>query len=319
MTLLDEVESGAHRIVVVSHDAGGAEVLAAWLAARPHLLVPEALKFALAGPAIEVFCRLLAINTRDLQHDDSVGLLTESDSTVLLTTTSWSSDLEHLARQHARSRAIPSASMMDHWCNIRARFEWSGGLVLPDEMWVTDSSAAELVAQEFPLLPVVLTTPDHVERFTREVQSASAALNGLPSERTRNVLFIGENISRSNRAGPESAEVVFFTDLLALTHVAEPLRVRIRPHPSESVWKYIGGVSCRERQRLKLHASRPGTRLGHDVAWADCVIGISSMALYLAACAGIPVGTLSQSSWVMAGIPIAIPDAISVISGLRPE
>ena len=71
-------------------------------------------------------------------------------SSVVITGTGWSSDLEHQARKLAFSRNIPSVAVLDHWVNYRERFKRNGTSQLPGELWVSDAEAATF---GFPNVP----------------------------------------------------------------------------------------------------------------------------------------------------------------------
>jgi len=124
---------------IVAHDAGGAEVLSAYV--RQQGLD---CRFALAGPALAVFQRKLgAIDNLPLEQ-------ALAGSSRLLCGTSWQSDLERRAVELARAAGKPVLIDPDHWVNYRMRFEQDGQLVLPDEVWVSDAEAERIAAQALP-------------------------------------------------------------------------------------------------------------------------------------------------------------------------
>ena len=121
---------GKH-VLVVSHDAGGAEILSAWVKQHSYLKF----SFLLEGPAQKIFARKLG----DVPMLSRAAFLDEQMiADFVLTGTSWGSDLEKRVVKTARARNIPVASFLDHWSAYRERFLLDGELVLPDELWVGD-------------------------------------------------------------------------------------------------------------------------------------------------------------------------------------
>src|SRR4051812_6760252 len=130
---------------IVSHDAGGAEVLSSFVRQKGiHGL------FVLEGPARRVFERKLgAINLTPLES-------AIQRSEFVLTGTSWQSDLEFDAIAVARRLSKRSAAFVDHWVNYPERFTRGGKTILPDELWVGDAIAEAIALKEFPGLAVRL-------------------------------------------------------------------------------------------------------------------------------------------------------------------
>ena len=97
-------------LVVVSHDAGGAEILSDWVRSQsePYLLV-------LAGPAKAIFERKLGkVSSSALR-----SAIDEAD--WVLTGTGWQSDMEKEAIDLARRQNKKSISFLDHWVNYKQR------------------------------------------------------------------------------------------------------------------------------------------------------------------------------------------------------
>lgn len=120
-------------IAVVSHDAGGAEILASYIR-RAGLDC----QLVLDGPAERVFERKLGafvgvdLGTA-LRHSDWV-----------LCGSSYPANFELEAIKQAREQGKRSVVFLDHWINYRQRFERDDFTVLPDEIWVGDADAERI-------------------------------------------------------------------------------------------------------------------------------------------------------------------------------
>ena len=140
-------------IAVVSHDAGGAEILSSWLR---HSQAPYC--SVLDGPATGIFLRKLgACPTWSL--NDAIQVCD-----WVLCGTSWQSDLEKKAIVQAKAAGKKVVAFLDHWVNYRARFQLGDALVMPDELWVGDPDAQAIAQAIFPALRVVLTPNPYLSK-----------------------------------------------------------------------------------------------------------------------------------------------------------
>jgi hypothetical protein len=261
--------------LVVSHDAGGAEVLSSWLRRQRE----ADFWCVLAGPAQRIVARKLG-QVREVSRADG---LAAADS--LLCGTSWQSTLERDALTLARERGVPSASYIDHWVNYRQRFALDGQLQLPDELWVGDAHAWRRAAEAFPGLPLRLVENPYFHDIRAEAARWPPRLAGA----TLSVLYVCEPVSDfgympgdpSSVGYDERSAIEYFLDRLGT--FGSPVEcVRLRPHPSEPAGKYDWALGWRG-----LPVERGGERaLMEEIAAADVVAGVESMALVTALFAG---------------------------------
>lgn len=61
---------------------------------------------------------------------------------MLVTGTSWDSDVEREAIHLCKSNQIVTVSILDYWCNYIERFQISSGYIFPDHLFVMDEMAA---------------------------------------------------------------------------------------------------------------------------------------------------------------------------------
>lgn len=267
-------------ICVVSHDAGGAEILASYV-------VQNGLEctYVLAGPAITVFERRLGRL--------ALSPLEEAVARCewLLCGTSWQSDLEWEAIGAGRREGKRTVAFVDHWGHYRERFIRHGVEQLPDEIWVGDSLAEIHAADCFPGLPVYLVPNPYFEDLKRDIAAfgRGKALDSSSSKGLK-VLFVCEPLSEHGlrEFGDErywgyteyDALRYFFQNLHALGKPVD--RVVVRPHPSEPGDKY-DWVS----DEFGSYVVPGGDRtLLEEIAESDVVVGCQSMAMIVGLIAG---------------------------------
>jgi len=260
---------------IVSHDAGGAEILASYVA-RNNL----ACWFVLEGPALGVFKRRLGnIETCSLET-----ALAACDT--VLTGTSWQSDLELRAIARARSLNRHCVSFIDHWGHYVERFERGGQLRLPDEIWVGDDLGLTTAQRCFPQTPISLVANPHFADIADKLEA-------LPPPRDtsgQRLLYVCEPLSEHGLLQFGDERHWGYTEFDSLSYLMENLdridaniqSIVVRPHPSEAPGKYdvtIGSMGA----MATLGGAVP---LLEEIAQADIVAGCESMAMVIGLLAG---------------------------------
>ena len=259
-------------IAVVSHDAGGAEILSSWLRQNqvPYCLV-------LDGPATGIFERKLGA-CPTLPLVDAIQL-----SDWVLCGTSWQSDLEKQAIVKAKAAGKKVAAFLDHWVNFLERFQLGDSRVLPDELWVGDADAQAMAQALFPGLRVVLTPNPYFIDLQAELLAAQPPSNGTKKV---SVLYVCEPVREHALMAYGNERYWGYTEEEALQyfldHVAElgvdVGAIVIRPHPSESKTKYDW---ARQKNYLVTETASSKTLLA-QIQEADVVVGCASMAMVVA-------------------------------------
>ena len=125
------------QILVVSHDAGGAQILSSYIKKKNincHYL--------LSGPAIEIFrSKLKDIN----KHKKK----TKKKFNLLITGTSYKNKSEVKYLKMAREKGIYSISFLDSWVNYKRRFKLFNKHYYPDEMIVYDKESLKIAKKAF--------------------------------------------------------------------------------------------------------------------------------------------------------------------------
>ena len=201
------------------------------------------------------------------------------DASVLLSGTSWASDIEHQARKQARHLEIHSIAVLDHWVNYRERFIREGELILPDELWVADNEAQIEARRCFPGLPIRQLPNLYLEELALEV----AAYHPQPARSCpQNILYVLEPIRQHWEHDDRSSELQafeFFLDYLPRLGVRNNVQIRLRPHPSDLAGKYDDWP--KRFPSFDLAIDSTGS-LSKQIAWADWVVGCESFALVIA-------------------------------------
>jgi hypothetical protein len=279
------------KAAIVAHDAGGAEILASYVAQNKIDF-----KLVLGGPAVNVFKRRLGeIEIYSLEE----AIL---DCEWCLCGTGWQSDLEWRAIEQGRNAGKQVVVFLDHWVNYEERFIRNGIQHLPDEIWVGDVDGERLAQEQFPLLPIKLVSNPYFIDIKLKLDEI-VIKNNLCDNKQRRVLFVSENISghallqhgdERYRGYTEFDVVEFF--LKNIDVLRESIAtVVLRPHPSDSPGKYD--------RILKTYPDivqlSTGKSLNEEIAESDIVVGCESMAMV--------VGLLAQKK-VISCIP---PDGYS--------
>jgi hypothetical protein len=259
-------------IAVVSHDAGGAEVVSGYL----HEQGMNAL-YCLEGPAVNVFRRKLGeIETISLEQ-----AIVSCD--WLLCGTSWQSDLEWNAIRLARQAGKRTVVFLDHWANYRERFIRNGQEHLPDEIWVGDDVALEIAKRTFPDVPVQRVDNPYFKEIRNKLASyptVNRTDGGL------RILVVCEPISTHAEMESGDERNWGYTEHDALRYLFDHLdvfqqeieSVVIRTHPSEDFEKYqwvLDRYDDIAKQGGKLS-------LEEEIMQSDIVAGCESMAMIIA-------------------------------------
>jgi hypothetical protein len=251
-------------VVAICHDAGGAEIVSAYI--RAHRT--QYRFFALvAGPAMKIFRRkhIAATVFEDQSFHDF--FVAHPDVRFVLAGTG-ASGMEARAIATARVHHVHTVAFLDHWVNYRERFRYPEAgweAHLPDEIWVGDRSGYVLAKEFFPQTSVrLLPNP-----YFREVRASYGhAYARAPYHDA--VLFMSEPVPYGEVQILNELLHFFATRLSGATFI-------IRFHPTESRHKYDALIRkyCR---RLHIVKSRHSF-IVDDLARARFVIGMESVAL----------------------------------------
>ena len=288
------------RIVVVSHDAGGAELLSSMVR---HELSNYGWTIIAAddSPAKAVFSRkgLNHLLVQPEQHGNPFNLFKHSKPDYLFCGTG-KNGFEIPYIREAQKQSICSVAFLDHWVNYRERFSypkinWKQNI--PDYVAVGDSYAYRL-ADELKVFNLLKMRnyyiSDLLDKY-KKVESQKHDSNTL--------LFISERIEECYKAENNKKRIQGFTETKILEKILSNFvtisrnlqidRVKIRLHPAEPHDKYdkllslFSGIDVQVEfpQKKELYSS---------VVDSCVVVGITSMALFIAHLLDKPVISITS-------------------------
>ena len=284
------------KIGIVAHDAGAARHVFSWI---QHLKCN--LSFYTKGPAYAIMREGDQKNINELSLEQCI-----EGCNILISGTSWQSDIEHKARKLAKKKGIPSIAVVDHWVNYSSRFEFQGVKVLPDTIWVADAEAASIALEEFPNTNIIQLPNIWIDNIMNEVCQLRKSLQHNKVLRPgKNALYLLEPIKISKSKDElinvefnvldywlQKLELLMKHDFICIEK--DLIKLTLRPHPSEPQHKYDEWiVKNSSTWRIQLDTNK---NLAESLADADIVFGGETQALIAALACGIPaISTLPPS------------------------
>ncbi len=272
------------KIFVVSHDAGGANILASLI--KKYKDDFDWSVYAL-GPAKNIFLSEkvdLGVNLIVKAAADIKAVLNSKQPDLVLTGTSWGSSLETDFIKAAKNNNIKTACFLDHWINYPERFgspkSWKKNL--PGAVFVGDKWAYKIALKKgFPKKSLFQVKNPYFEEIIKKSKKIK-------------LLYLSEAIHEAYlKAGNNSnswvnVEYNSIKDLLRILRSQTDkslIELKIRLHPAEKVNKYSHLLKDKKNVKIKkfVSISNPVKNLlVDDCLWADLVISSDSMAMFVA-------------------------------------
>lgn len=290
------------RILLVSHDAGGANILSV-LADKYQNNCHWAT--CLSGPAINIFSTgevgLFAKGYDAPTSSEKISIyqqihkiLSDFSPDLVLTGTSYPPLLETDFISVAREENIKTASYIDHWVNYRERFgsssEWFDNL--PYTIFVGDNDAYHIAIENgFPIERVIEIENPYLDK----IRECPAKFSSFKSYEQQNkglcLLYVSDPISKNalEQYGNEKywgyTEYDVLNDLMDVTisnkRIAE-LRIRLHPLEDDSKYSHILNRTREAFNITNIYVAPRNNSLVEDCVWSDIVIGSETMALVIA-------------------------------------
>ena len=256
------------KIFVVSHDAGGAEVLSAFL--KHHSFNFES---HLEGPSEKIF---------NSKFENLISSSLSEKHSLLLTSTSWKSDIEYEHIILAKKFGIKTVSLLDHWCNYKDRFIRDGVEVLPHEIWLGDDMALKIAKECFPSTKLKVIENYYLKDLKKELGDSKDKVNPLGK-----ILYVCEPLSEYAKLRYNDERYWGYTEKDALRFFLSNIEkvypkhreVIVRQHPSEKEGKYDDILI--DYKNLEISYGGDAS-LMEEIMSCDNVVGCESIALVVA-------------------------------------
>ena len=263
-------------IHVVTHDAGAAEHIFYWLThlLDERLLKKDDLTLSVQGPSLNILrSEFGALESLMVYRQDAPVWGAAS----LLAGTGWASDVEWSAINAYQARGAKTAAVIDHWVNFEERMQRNGEQARPDKYLVVDREA-EAIACRIWGEASVQRLPD------LKFEDFKSNFDGTQAKDT--VLYAAEPFPDrwSERAGKE-LEVLSYALSCLQTSGLEFRDLIVRPHPAESIQKYLKFSQGHDNISIKVTREQP---LADVLSKSVAVVSADSSLLVLAMRLGIP-------------------------------
>lgn len=285
-----------NKILVVSHDAGGANILASLIQKYKKDFSWISLAY---GPAKNIFLKK-KISFFSPENNKSIKKILKSIyPSLLLTGTSGGSKIEINFIKTAKEYHIKTAVFLDHWANFKERFGYPGiwKKNLTDYIFVGDKWAYDVALKnQFPKKILLQVENPYFEEIIEQVEDIKKKKKSSCKEQSNKlkILYLSEptyqkiSVRNNNAQCGKNVEDKIIEDLLKIMKCQNKVimsQLKIRLHPAEKPAKYNNLLSKKEYFKIKknISVSNPVKNLLiKDCLWADIVIGYNSMALFIA-------------------------------------
>ena len=266
-----------NKLGIVSHDAGGAEILSHWI--KKNYSKNEYI-FYLDGPAEKIFKNNIDNKLINEFANCEIGKFIEL-SDLIITGTSWQSSIERRFIKSAKLHGKKVISILDHWVNYRERFITEGNLILPDEIWVCDEYAKKIAEDKFKNISLKLIENPYIENLKKNITSYMKLNSNLMTE---NILYVCEPIKdhakiqfgdENYHGYTEESALEYFLKQIDLLNI-DYKNIIIRPHPSENIKKYNWVIAKFSNLNIIIDNERS---LMDQIMLSNTVVGCESMAM----------------------------------------
>ncbi len=258
------------KTAVVSHDAGGAEILSNFIKRDINNYY-----FILKGPAKKIFKNKFG----KIQISRLSNIIQKCN--LILSGTSVKSNLEVNAIKYGRKFNIKSIAFLEHWINYKERFFRKGRLFLPNEIYVGDKYAKILCKRAFRNITVKLIKNPYWDHFRKELKK----FKKRKPNKKKKILYFTENLKQIKKINKAN---VNFSDFDAIhfffrkiKYVSKKIdKIIFRFHPSESIEKYKK-IILKYSDKFNIEISNKN-KLIEDIVNCDIAVGCQTMAMVMA-------------------------------------
>ena len=259
-------------VAIISHDAGGAEILSSWLKQNKVNYC-----LSIDGPAINIF-KNKGIEVKNISLEDAIN-----QATWVLCGTSWMSNIENKAIVLSRKYNKKVIVFLDHWINYIERFEFNKTYVFPNEIWVGDEYAFHMASNLFlnKCKVILKNNPyfDEIKDLYKSIQ--------YKDDNRKSILYVCEPIKKHAlmKYGDqlywgyhEDLAIEYFFSNLSKFKL-DNYEIIIRPHPSEEQYTYQWVINKYPEYTIMIGGQNS---LVQEIINSRIVVGCSSMAMVIA-------------------------------------
>ena len=258
-------------IGVVAHDAGGAEVLSAYLVVHPINNV----KYFLNGPSVKIFQKQGLIDNEYVYEDFEY-----KDIDCFIISMSWGNNSTFEVLKRSKFLGIKTLLILDSWYDYSQRFGYPDAgwtSFLPSEIIVVDSIAESIVYKQGldQYCKIKKINNYHIEDLKNQYQDLN-----IDESRCFEILFLLAPIEEAKSSKLKEFEHINTTMIEILKDVASVcnknnITLRVRMHPSQNKESLIKSYDLIS---LGLVISENASLI-EDLRFAKHVIGFDSLAL----------------------------------------
>jgi hypothetical protein len=253
------------KVLIVSNDAAGAELLSSWVRQNPGNMY----SYMLGEPAEKIFRKKIhSFNNIAIKQIEKI--IKEHDR--VMTGTSQTSDIEKKAIIFAKKNKINVISILDYWVNFSTRFIVKGAFVYPDEIWVMDQYALNNAKKELPRSNIILKNNPYIMDLLDQKIATNQNNNEI------RILYLCQPYNEDGFTDAQGLE--YFFTLTKLVNINKKVKVRIRLHPLEDTLKYKEIINV-YLQFFDIEVC-PDNLLVNDLNWSQYVVGMHTNALAIA-------------------------------------
>ena len=262
-------------IVVIAHDAGGAEVLAAYV--REHRATTRFMSYV-AGPAARIWKREHLRFSRMPASSTGITRVVRGhrNANMVLLGTGWMTHIESDALAEAKKQNIRTAVYLESWSRYRERFGYphiGWQKKLPDEVWVGDRYAIQIVRRQFPKTLKTRLVPN--EYFAKIVRKHRSRTHSKKPEKPDSILFL----SSIDKVTQGAFEALMHT----VAREKKNRTVCLRFHPADDRSRFDAII--KKYQQVKVRKSREQD-ITNDLLQSAIVVGVETTAMAVAALVG---------------------------------
>lgn len=240
-------------ITIISHDAGGAEILSSYVKNIKNQYL-----FCLSGPAIDIFNKKI-----NKLINRNLNFCLKNCNEVIAST--GVTDFEKKGVRKFIENKKKSTVILDHWCNYKRRFLFNNKYIFPDEIWVTDNMSYIDSKKIFKKTKIKKIKNYYLIDLKKK----------FSPRKNNNLVFLWTPVL--TKKYPNLDRIIFkeFYEKIYLKKFRN-INLIIRPHPSEHPYKYKD--LKKKYKKLKISKKK---ELLQDLQYSKVTFGFNSMATYI--------------------------------------